>query len=197
MPTSMISIRLEHTLEYDKLPVMDRWMLSRLESTVKAVDTALDNYQIPETCHALQDLVDDMSNWYVRRSRARFWAKGHGAGQGQCLHDALHHAGDRGEAGGSHGALHHGRHVSESGSRPGSGSTGEHPSVRLSRWPTKPGWTTGAGEGHGCGPEDRGYGPRLPECRQHQEPSAHRADVRQIPGGPVRNTSTATSSRTS
>ena len=66
----------KYTLEYDKLAVMDKWLLSRLESTVKAVDENLANYRIPEAAKALQSFVDDMSNWYVRRSRERFWAKG-------------------------------------------------------------------------------------------------------------------------
>ena len=65
-----------YTLEYDKLPVMDRWLLSKLNSTVKEVDSDLENYRIPEAARALQEFVDDMSNWYVRRSRERFWAKG-------------------------------------------------------------------------------------------------------------------------
>ena len=66
----------KYALEYDKLPVMDKWLLSRLHSTVKAVDDNLDNYRIPEAARALQDFVDEMSNWYVRRGRERFWAKG-------------------------------------------------------------------------------------------------------------------------
>ena len=66
----------KYSLEYDKLAVMDKWLLSRLESTVKAVDDNLANYRIPEAAKALQSFVDDMSNWYVRRSRERFWAKG-------------------------------------------------------------------------------------------------------------------------
>ena len=66
----------KYTLEYDKLPVMDKWLLSKLNSTVKAVDDDLANYRIPEAARALQEFVDDMSNWYVRRSRERFWAKG-------------------------------------------------------------------------------------------------------------------------
>ena len=66
----------KYSLEYDKLAVMDKWLLSRLESTVKAVDDNLANYRIPEAAKALQTFVDDMSNWYVRRSRERFWAKG-------------------------------------------------------------------------------------------------------------------------
>ena len=65
-----------YTLEYDKLPVMDRWMLSKMNSMVKTVDNSLMNYQIPEAARALQEFVDDLSNWYVRRSRERFWAKG-------------------------------------------------------------------------------------------------------------------------
>ena len=66
----------KYRLEYDKLPVMDRWLLSKMNSMVKAVDNNLMNYQIPEAARALQEFVDDMSNWYVRRSRERFWAKG-------------------------------------------------------------------------------------------------------------------------
>ncbi len=66
----------KYTLEYDKLSVMDKWLLSRLNTTVKAVDDNLGHYRIPEAARALQEFVDDMSNWYVRRSRERFWAKG-------------------------------------------------------------------------------------------------------------------------
>ena len=70
----------KYTLEYDKLPVMDKWLLSKLNSTVAEVDSNLDQYRIPEAAKALQDFVDEMSNWYVRRSRERFWAKGMEAG---------------------------------------------------------------------------------------------------------------------
>ena len=66
----------KYTLEYDKLSVMDKWLLSKLNTLIKEVDDNLTNYCIPETARALQDFVDDMSNWYVRRSRERFWAKG-------------------------------------------------------------------------------------------------------------------------
>ena len=62
----------KYSLEYDKLSVMDKWLLSRLNSCVKTVDDCLANYKIPETTKALQAFVDDMSNWYVRRSRAAF-----------------------------------------------------------------------------------------------------------------------------
>ncbi len=65
-----------YTLDYEKLPVMDKWLLSKLNTLVKTVDSCLENYQIPESARALQEFVDDMSNWYVRRSRERFWAKG-------------------------------------------------------------------------------------------------------------------------
>ncbi len=67
---------MDYSLEYDKLPVMDKWLLSKMNSMVKAVDDNLGNYRIPEAARALQEFVDDMSNWYVRRSRERFWAKG-------------------------------------------------------------------------------------------------------------------------
>ena len=66
----------KYTLEYDKLSVMDKWLLSKLNTLIKTVDAHLANYRIPESARALQEFVDDMSNWYVRRSRERFWAKG-------------------------------------------------------------------------------------------------------------------------
>ena len=66
----------KYTLEYEKLSVMDKWLLSKLNSAIKAVDEDLANYKIPEAAKALQSFGDDMSNWYVRRSRERFWAKG-------------------------------------------------------------------------------------------------------------------------
>ena len=66
----------KYELNYAQLPVMDKWLLSRLNTTVQAVDNDLANYKIPEAARALQEFVDEMSNWYVRRSRERFWAKG-------------------------------------------------------------------------------------------------------------------------
>ena len=66
----------KYTLAYDKLAVMDKWLLSKLNSVVAEVDGDLEHYRIPEAARALQEFVDDMSNWYVRRSRERFWAKG-------------------------------------------------------------------------------------------------------------------------
>ncbi len=66
----------KYNLEYHKLGVMDKWLLSKLNSVVKAVDENLENYRIPEAARALDGFVDEMSNWYVRRSRERFWAKG-------------------------------------------------------------------------------------------------------------------------
>ncbi len=66
----------KHELNYETLSVMDKWLLSKLNTVVKEVDENLANYRIPETARALQEFVDDMSNWYVRRSRERFWAKG-------------------------------------------------------------------------------------------------------------------------
>ena len=66
----------KYTLEYEKLSVMDKWLLSKLNTLIKTVDDHLANYRIPESARALQEFVDDMSNWYVRRSRERFWAKG-------------------------------------------------------------------------------------------------------------------------
>ena len=66
----------KYALEYDKLSVMDKWLLSRMNTMIKTVDTNLDAYRIPEAASALESFVDDMSNWYVRRGRERFWAKG-------------------------------------------------------------------------------------------------------------------------
>ena len=66
----------KYTLDYEKLSVMDKWLLSKLNTVIKEVDNNLSNYRIPEAARALDDFVDDMSNWYVRRSRERFWAKG-------------------------------------------------------------------------------------------------------------------------
>lgn len=66
----------KYTLDYDKLPVMDRWVLSRLNTTVGEVDNDLGSYKIPEAARALESFVDELSNWYVRRCRERFWAKG-------------------------------------------------------------------------------------------------------------------------
>ena len=66
----------KYTLDYNNLPVMDKWLLSKLNSAIKEVDDDLGNYRIPEAARALDDFVDEMSNWYVRRCRERFWAKG-------------------------------------------------------------------------------------------------------------------------
>ncbi len=66
----------KYSLDYDKLSVMDKWLLSKLNTLVKTVDDYLNNYKITETARALQSFTDDMSNWYVRRCRERFWAKG-------------------------------------------------------------------------------------------------------------------------
>ena len=65
----------QRKLEDCQLTVMDKWLLSRLNTTVKAVDENLSAYKVPEAARALQDFVDEMSNWYVRRSRSRFWAQ--------------------------------------------------------------------------------------------------------------------------
>lgn len=65
----------KYRLEYDKLSVMDKWLLSKLNTLVKTVDDHMEHYRIPESARALQEFVDEMSNWYVRRSRERFWAK--------------------------------------------------------------------------------------------------------------------------
>ena len=66
----------KYTLDYEKLPVMDKWLLSKLNTAIGQVDEHLDNYRLPEAARVLDNFVDEMSNWYVRRSRERFWAKG-------------------------------------------------------------------------------------------------------------------------
>lgn len=66
----------EHVLEYDKLPAMDKWILSRLQTLNKYVDECLEGYKLTEPARAMAEFVDELSNWYVRRSRERFWAKG-------------------------------------------------------------------------------------------------------------------------
>ena len=66
----------KYELDYGKLSVMDKWLLSKMNTLIQEVDHHLEHYRIPEAARALQDFVDDMSNWYVRRSRDRFWAKG-------------------------------------------------------------------------------------------------------------------------
>ncbi|MBQ9033658.1 MAG: class I tRNA ligase family protein, partial [Lachnospiraceae bacterium] len=66
----------KYTLDYDKLSVMDKWLLSRMNTMIKNTDANLDKYRIPEAAGALETFVDEMSNWYVRRCRDRFWAKG-------------------------------------------------------------------------------------------------------------------------
>ena len=67
---------MEHTLDESKMTVMDKWLMSRLNSMVKTVDENLANYRIPEAARALQDFTDEMSNWYVRRGRERYWVQG-------------------------------------------------------------------------------------------------------------------------
>ena len=67
---------MDYTLDYEKLSVMDKWLLSKMNTMIKQVDEDLGSYKIPEAARALESFVDDMSNWYVRRSRERFWAKG-------------------------------------------------------------------------------------------------------------------------
>ena len=65
----------KYTLDYDTLSVMDKWLLSKLNTLTKTVDEYLENYKITETARVLEDFVDELSNWYVRRSRTRFWVK--------------------------------------------------------------------------------------------------------------------------
>ena len=65
----------KYTLDKSTLSVMDKWILSKLNSAVKSVDSYLENYKITEATRVLEDFVDELSNWYVRRSRERFWVK--------------------------------------------------------------------------------------------------------------------------
>ena len=67
---------LQYNLDYEKLNIMDKWLLSRLNTMVKIVDSSMSTYNIPDTAKALKSFVEELSNWYVRRSRSRFWAKG-------------------------------------------------------------------------------------------------------------------------
>ena len=66
----------KYTLDYESLSVMDKWLLSKLNTAIKEVDYDLEHYRIPEAARVLDNFVDEMSNWYVRRCRERFWAKG-------------------------------------------------------------------------------------------------------------------------
>ena len=66
----------KYSLKDAKLSIMDKWLLSRMNTMIKAVDNCLENYKIPEACKALESFVDDMSNWYVRRGRERYWVQG-------------------------------------------------------------------------------------------------------------------------
>ena len=65
----------KYTLDYDKLSVMDKWLISKLNTLVKTVDEYLTDYKITESARVIQEFTDEMSNWYVRRSRERFWGK--------------------------------------------------------------------------------------------------------------------------
>ena len=65
----------EHTLKRENLTPMDRWVLSRLNSLVKTVDEDLENLRITEAGRELGRFADDLSNWYVRRCRERYWGK--------------------------------------------------------------------------------------------------------------------------
>ena len=67
---------MDYKLDYSQLPPMDKWILSKLNSLVKYVDNSLENYKITESARAMADFVDELSNWYVRRSRERFWGEG-------------------------------------------------------------------------------------------------------------------------
>lgn len=66
----------KYSLDYDKLSVMDKWLLSKLNTLIKDVDGHLENYRITESARVLQEFTDELSNWYVRRCRERYWAKG-------------------------------------------------------------------------------------------------------------------------
>ena len=168
-----------YTLEYDKLPVMDRWLLSKLNSTVKEVDSDLENYRIPEAARALQEFVDDMSNWYVRRSRERFWAKG-------MEQDKIN----------AYMTLYMALVTISKAAAPmipfmteqiyqnlvRSIDKNAPESIHLCDFP-EAAHRQGAGGEDGRGLKDRRYGPRGQKYGQHQEPSAHCQYVRQSAGG--------------
>ena len=86
---------------------MDKWLLSKLNSVVKEVDQDLNDYKIPETARALQEFVDDMSNWYVRRSRERFWAKGMEQDKINAYMDSVYCSGDHLQGGSAYGSFHY------------------------------------------------------------------------------------------
>lgn len=69
---------LEHSLDMGHRPLMDRWMTARLHDTIRRVDNAIDKYDATSAARILQELVNDLSTWYVRRNRDRFWAPGMG-----------------------------------------------------------------------------------------------------------------------
>ena len=168
----------KYNLDYEKLSVMDKWLLSRLYSSVKAVDENLNNYKIPETAKVLQSFVDDMSNWYVRRSRTRFWAKG-------MEQDKIN----------AYMTLYTALVTIAKAAAPmipfmtediyqnlvrtvDKNASGEYPSVRL------PGSQRGndrqrAGKRYGRGTGYCRSGPCRKKCVRHQEPSADRRDVRE------------------
>ncbi len=152
---------------------MDKWLLSKMNSMVKAVDDNLDNYRIPEAARALQEFVDDMSNWYVRRSRERFWAKG-------MEQDKIN----------AYMTLYTALVTVAKAAAPMipfmteeiyqnlvcNMDTDAPESVHLCDFPAvDESWIDHeAGSRYGRGVKDRGHGPRGQEYGQHQEPPAHR-----------------------
>ena len=65
----------EYDLKKCKLTLMDKWVLSKLNTLIKTVDDGLKDYKIFETARTIQDFTDELSNWYVRRGRERYWGK--------------------------------------------------------------------------------------------------------------------------
>ena len=176
----------KYELEYEKLSVMDKWLLSKLNTVVTAVDTNLENYRIPEAARALQEFVDDMSNWYVRRSRERFWAKGMEQDKINAYMTLYTALVDGGQGCRSHDPLHDGGHLPESGDRTWIPAPPE--SIHLCDFPkANEAWTDKELEAdmdHLL--EAVVMGTCLQKYRRHQEPPAHRQDVCEGTLEPVR-----------
>jgi isoleucyl-tRNA synthetase len=170
----------KHTLDYDQLPVMDKWLLSRMNSMIRDADADLAAYKVQETTAVLEDFVDEMSNWYVRRGRERFWAKGmeqdkinaymtlYTALKNLCLCAAPLIPFMTEE-------IYQNIVRSVDSSAPESIHLCNYPECDASRI------DKGLEGQHGRSAEDRSSRPRLPECLQYQEPSARFADACQGP----------------
>ena len=171
----------KYTLDYEKLSVMDRWLLSRLNTVTGEVDGHLGSYRIPEAARALDDFVDDMSNWYVRRSRERFWAKGMEQDKinaymtlytalvtiCKCAAPMIPFMTEE---------------IYQNLYMAGSECSAEHPPVRFSAG-GRDVCRQRAGSGHERSLKNRCHGARVPQYGEYQKPAADRDDVCQSAGG--------------